>query len=306
MSLSGLQQTGYNEATEGTVFVDSGAIYYVTNDKSALDLVEADFNLLGATQGGASFGIDVSWRQIEIDGIKGNAKGARVKDEVVPSLEVNNLEFTVENLTKVISGSEYEDYPESDPTHDLIKRTCNIEAEDYIRWIMLVGRLAAQCSVGAEGEPIIFGVENVLQDGGFSFESTDGAESVVTATFSGHYDPSQSYTEPWRIWVPKGTGLAVLVTESELVAGMDDPNITVDLLHDIFDETEVEDAENWTLDDPDSTGLTLGSVDYVDDDTIVINMTGDDISEGTIELEATADTVEGDDAPESLFVEVQS
>lgn len=308
MSLSGLEQNVYDEKTTENVLVDSGALYYSESDVSINNLTESDFNPLGATQDGATFNIDTSWRNINIDGIKGNAKGSRVKDSVAPSIEANLLEFSVEHFQKAISGSYTEDWPSStDATHDLVRRDCNIELADYINYVALVGYLGADCSVGGSGEPVVFVVENALSDGGFSFDMADESEAVMSVTFSGHYDPAEAPTEPWAILSPKSTTNPLLRTDSELVVGQTNPDLTLDLHYDDFvGSSEATDTSNWSFTAGD-TGLAMDSVYYSDEDTVVMALdstgsTDGTVDAGTVEIQALAAALEGSNDSEILEV----
>jgi hypothetical protein len=204
MSLATLQKTGFRAETMDNIVVDAGAIYTVTAAvDGGISEDTADWSLLGATQDGATFNIDQSFRTIDIDGIKGEAKGAPVLESVAPMITANLLEFNTDNIQKALPGATVADWQDTAATHDILTRSGCIEAADYIDYVALVGRLATDCAAGSAGEPVVFLVKNGLSKSGFSFDMADESEAVMSVEFSGHYDPDTPTEEPWAILIPK-------------------------------------------------------------------------------------------------------
>ncbi len=316
MSFSGLKQTGYRDITNDVIMVDSGAIYFSNADKEIDSLVESDFSLFGALQGGSTFEVDTSYRDIDIDGIKGSAKGAKIKDEVSVMISGDLMEHTLENYLKALPGAYTSDWPDSDPTHDLIERDCNLALEDYVNYVALVGYLGEDCSVGTADEPFIFMLKNALNQSTVSIELADEAEGLIPVEFHGHYDPDNPDTEPWAIAHPKDVTTPRLATSDELVEGTTNPNLTFELLYDSFtSEVEAEDTTNWTFtDDVDgdgSTGLTLGTIYYHDDQSVTIELDSTGATDGTtdtgsISIQADAAALDGGEATEALKISTVS
>lgn len=205
MGISGLKKTGFRTESMDNILVDAGAIYVVeATQEGEISDTEGDWTLLGATQDGASFSIDQDFRSIEIDGIKGEAKGAQILEAVMPTITANLLEFNLENIQYALPGAVNEDWgDETTPTHELITRNSCIEVADYIDYVALVGKLSTDCAAGANDEPIVFLVKNGLAKSGFEFDVADEDEAIMSVEFSGHYDSDNTDEEPWAILLPK-------------------------------------------------------------------------------------------------------
>ena len=188
------QRHGITTETVDKFFVDAGAVY--------INLGEEDERLLGATRGGNSFVLEQDVYEAEIDGSPGPLKGARRIVEVRPRLTTNLIELSAENIRMAIAGSDLAAYPDdSAATHDVITRSRNIIAADYIKNIALVGTIS-----GAD-EPIIILLKNALQDENFEIGTENRGESVVSLQFTGHFDPANMGAEPWEIRYPRNNGL---------------------------------------------------------------------------------------------------
>src|SRR6185312_13768716 len=108
--------------------------------------------LLGATSGGNEFVVQQEVRQIEVDGAKGRTKGLQVITFQNPTLTVNLKEMTAQNLAQAITGGKVDT---TDTAYDIITSKGDIDAEDYIQNVTLVGKLT-------NGQSVVIVVENVL------------------------------------------------------------------------------------------------------------------------------------------------
>jgi hypothetical protein len=92
---------GVSTSTADRLLKEAGVVY--------LDFYNATEpgTLLGATQGGNTFEINRTLRDIRPDGAKGPVKGFRRLEEVVATLKVNLLEITAENLRMALAGATY-------------------------------------------------------------------------------------------------------------------------------------------------------------------------------------------------------
>jgi len=219
--LSTLKRSGLRENTTERFVVDAGAVYVfedleeITGDLSKeipMDPDDWDDNRLGATSGGNTFEVETEWRTIDIDGIKGEVKGARRKIAVMPQLTANVIEFSEEALKYAFPGADIEDWPleedletEEEASHKLFTRECNIDIADYVDLVALVGTLSLgdDCNGEHAGEPVIFLLENGLNDQTITMTTNDEDEIVFELTFSGHYDYDNLNAEPWKILLPK-------------------------------------------------------------------------------------------------------
>lgn len=190
------QTYGISDATTKNFVVDAGAVY--------LNFGETDERLLGATRGGSTFSIEQDIKVIEIDGARGNVKGARRVITSNAGLKVALLEMNTSNLMLAIPGTSATDYTDTTdtpvptaPTHDEIRRTRNLSDLDYLTNIALVGRVAGT------NDNAIFILYNAMSDQKLEMKFEDKNELVLEVTFSAHYDPTDAMTEPWAMIFPK-------------------------------------------------------------------------------------------------------
>lgn len=188
--------SGFTEATAENLLLDAGAFFINFDvDTDTFATAIAGNKLLGATRGGGNFSAIPSIRPIEIDGVKGAAKGLQVIDEWVTTLTSNVLEVTKEGLAKALAASEVDSV--SNEYYHIIKAKNYIELEDYIENITYVGKLS-----GAE-QPVIIQVYNVLNTQGLTLQTQDKNEAVIAMTFTGHYDAEELDNPPFAIFYPK-------------------------------------------------------------------------------------------------------
>lgn len=180
---------GVTTNTYKKFIVDSGACY--------LNYSESDELLLGATRGGSSFLIETEYRDMPADGAKGPVVGGRRITRVDASLTVNFVELSSVLLSRVLPGSAIADYG-SPKTHDEITRSLAIALTDYATNVALVGEVTGGGANAAE-----FILYNALVDGNFELALADGDEPVLTATFKGHFTPTDMDTEPWTMRFPE-------------------------------------------------------------------------------------------------------
>lgn len=189
--------TGLSATTTQHFVIDAGAVYINLG-------AGVSERLLGATRGGNVFSIEQDVKVIDIDGTRGNTKGARRIIMCNAGLKVGLLEMTTANLMLAIAGSSATDWtdasdepPPGAPTHDQIRRTRNLSDVDYVSNIALVGTLSGS------GENIIVMLYNALSDNKLEMKFDDKNELVLEVSFSAHYDPADVKTEPWAIFMPK-------------------------------------------------------------------------------------------------------
>lgn len=192
----GKKFTGVTADTPKKLLLDAGAFYknYDFTKTPALNAAA----LIGATQGGGSFSAVPTVRKIEIDGVKGNAKGLSVIDEWVVTMVLNIKEVTAENLVLALGAATSTASTETGLTgyKEITPRNEFLDA-DYATNITWVGRLS-----GAPNDPVIIVVKNALSTNGLSLTMADKAEGVIAATLTGHYDLADSETPPFKIYYP--------------------------------------------------------------------------------------------------------
>lgn len=186
--------SGFTEATAEKLLLDAGAFF--KNFEVGVDTFEsavAGDKLLGATQGGGTFSAVPTIRKIEIDGVKGAAKGLEAIDEWVVTITANMKEISEDVLvTALAAGASVT----GSAGYKKIAANNYIQLTDYIDNITWVGKLS-----GSE-TPVIIQVHNALSTGGLTLQTQDKNEAVVALTFTGHYDASDLDTPPFDIHYP--------------------------------------------------------------------------------------------------------
>lgn len=188
--------SGYTSATPKKLLLDAGAFFKnfnVGSDTFASAIAAG--KLLGATQGGGTFSAVPTIRKIEIDGVKGSAKGLEVIDEWVVTLSANIKELKKEALQAALAAGTIDTTTSLD--YDIIAANNYIALTDYIDNITWVGKLSGT------NDPLIIQVYNALNTGGLTLATADKAEAVVAVTFNGHYDDANLDTPPFKIYYPK-------------------------------------------------------------------------------------------------------
>jgi len=187
--------TGYTNKTPLHYLLDAGAIY--TNLTYEATTGEFTGDLLGATSGGNEFALQQTTRVIQVDGVKGAAKGNIQIDEEVPQLTINLKELTAQNIARAIAGSKVE----ADENYNIITTKGVIELTDYLENIAFVGRLSGST------KPVVIIIENAISLEGLSIKTTDSGEAVVPVVFRGTYDSAalEAQRAPFKIYWPLET-----------------------------------------------------------------------------------------------------
>lgn len=199
--------SGYTNKTPEHLVLDAGA-FFKNYDVETDDFQKAVTagKLIGATRGGGEFSAVPSVRQIEVDGIKGRAKGLETIDTWDVYIKANVLEITKESLKLALGASEIDET--TNEKYSIIKGKNNIELADYLDNVTWIGTLSGS------DEPVIIQVENALNTDGLKLTMTDKSEGVIAMTFYGHYEQSSLNTPPYKVYYPKP------VTDTEADTGV--------------------------------------------------------------------------------------
>ena len=188
--------TGFTQDTAKRLLLDAGA--FVKDFEPATDTWDTvkTTKIIGATQGGGSFSAVPTIRRIEIDGVKGAAKGLEALDEWVVKITENVKGVSAEALAIALASSTN---TAAGTPEGYIKIAANnsIELTDYLENITWIGKLSGS------DQPVIILVKNVLCTNGLSLTMADKAEGVIALTFTGHYDPSELDSPPFEIYYPE-------------------------------------------------------------------------------------------------------
>ncbi len=208
--------SGFTTETAQSLLLDAGA--YFKNFEVGKDTFESAVTggkLLGATRGGGEFSAVPAVRQIEVDGVKGKAKGLENIDSWDVYIKANVLEVKKDTLKTALcaskDGEAVEDY-------DVIEAKNNIELTDYIDNITWVGTLS-----GSDA-PVIIQVYNAINTDGLKLQTQDKNESVLAMTFYGHYTQDDLNTPPFKVYYPKAKEEPVEQTSGTNTTGTDTDN----------------------------------------------------------------------------------
>lgn len=207
--------SGFNQKTAENLLLDAGA-FFVNLDPATENFDDAVTagKLLGATRGGGKFTAIPKMRTIEIDGVKGAAKGLQVIDAWEVKMLANVLEVTVEGISKALTASEVDTV--TNAVYEIIKAKNYIALTDYIDNITWVGKLSGTT------EPAIIQVYNALNSNGLTLQTQDKAESVIAMEFMGHYASDDLDNPPFAIYYPKAQGI-ITGTVTELIGAVATP-----------------------------------------------------------------------------------
>src|SRR5690625_2290916 len=123
--------SGYTSDTAENLLLDAGAFFidYDVDEDSFEDAVVAG-KLIGATRGEGTFTATPEIRSIEVDGVKGKAKGLQVIDSWTVTMLANVLEVTKKGLSKALTASETDET--TNQIYDIITAKNSISLDDYI------------------------------------------------------------------------------------------------------------------------------------------------------------------------------
>lgn len=198
--------SGFTSKTTEHLLLDAGAFFknynYKPNgtDNDTFDTAVAAGKLIGATQGGGEFSAVAAIRQIEVDGVKGRAKGLETIDSWDVYLKATILETSSETIKLALGAAEVD--TASDTEYDIISGKADISSEDYVENITWVGKLS-----GSE-KPVIIQVYNALNTDGLKVTVKDKGEATIPMTFYGHYTQEDLNTPPFKIHYPKKSAAA--------------------------------------------------------------------------------------------------
>ena len=188
---------GLTSKTKEHLLLDAGAFFKnFTVGTDTYESAKTEGKLLGATKGGGGFDAKPNIRAIEIDGLKGNMKGSEQIDSWDVTLKANIIEITKNMLATALCASVVDEASNDD--YYVIKGKGIIENEDYIDNITYVG------TISGSSKPVIIQIFNAINTEGLSLTTQDKSETVIAATFAGHYEEDDD-NPPFAIYYPKET-----------------------------------------------------------------------------------------------------
>lgn len=190
--------SGFTANTPKHLQLDAGA--FLKNYDVSKDTWEAAkaTKLIGATVGGGSFSAAPTIRRIEVDGVKGAAKGMEALDEWVVTLTANVKEITAESIKLALAAAQ-SSVTTSPSGYTKITSKNEIALDDYMDNLTWVGRLSGS------KDPVIIVVKNALTTNGLTISFADKSEGLIPVTVTGHYDLDDLETPPFDIYYPSVT-----------------------------------------------------------------------------------------------------
>lgn len=193
--------SGFTKRTAENLLLDAGAFFrnfkFVEGgtDNDTFDTAVAAGKLIGATKGGGEFSAVAAIRQIEVDGVKGKAKGLEVIDSWDVYLKATVLETTSESIKAALGAATVD--TETDDDYDVITGNSAIGLEDYIDNVTWIGTLSGS------DKPVIIQVFNGLNTEGLKLTMQDKNEGTIPMTFYGHYTDDDLDSPPFKVFYPK-------------------------------------------------------------------------------------------------------
>lgn len=190
--------SGFTAKTPKHLQLDAGA--FLKNYDVSKDTWEAAkaTKLIGATAGGGSFSAVPTIRRIEVDGVKGAAKGMEALDEWFVTLTANVKEITAESIKLALAAAQ-SSVTMSPSGYTKITSKNEIALDDYMENLTWVGRLSGS------NDPVIIVVKNALATNGLTISFADKSEGLIPVTVTGHYDLDDLETPPFDIYYPSVT-----------------------------------------------------------------------------------------------------
>ena len=188
--------SGFTADTAKHLQLDAGAFlrnYDVSKDTWA---TAKTTKLIGATAGGGSFSAVPNIRRVEIDGVKGAAKGLQDIDEWTVTMTANVKEITAESL-KLALGAAKSESATTPAGYTHVTGKNQIDDADYLDNLTWVGRLSGS------NDPVIIVVKNALSTNGLTISFADKSEGLIPVTVTGHYTADDLETPPFDIYYPK-------------------------------------------------------------------------------------------------------
>lgn len=188
--------TGQTSETKERLLLGAGVFAkgYVPGTDT-LESLKTNDKLLGATTGGGTFTATKNGHYLQIDGMPENTKGNYILDSWGTTLEMTLQETTVETLKFALTAAATDDTTTKGYTTIIPKN--GMEDEDYEDSVSFVGRLSGS------NDPVVITIFNAIATSDLKINPQDGKESSIQVTLTGHYDPDDPETPPFKIYYPK-------------------------------------------------------------------------------------------------------
>lgn len=188
--------SGFTANTAESLLLDAGAFFKNFDvDTDTYESAKAAGKLIGATKDGGEFQAKPEIRQIQVDGVKGAAKGLDVVDSWSVYIKANVLEIKKDTIVSALCSAEVD--TESNNKYDVISALNEMSVDNYIDNITWVGTLSGS------DEPVIIQIFNAIDTEGLTLTTKDKDQAVIAMTFEGRYAIDGLDNPPFKIYYPK-------------------------------------------------------------------------------------------------------
>ena len=194
MAIAHKTLSGFNKNTSQNLQLNAGMF---VKDYDPLTGTLETATILGATSGGGTFTAVPEMRAIEVDGVRGVAKGMQVLDSWEIKMTTTLKESTAENFKLALASAKVT----QDETNKYEVITANnfIDDTDYIPNVCWLG------TISGSDKPICIKIMNVLNTNGLNFTFEDKGEGSIALELMAHYDSENLDSPPFEIYVPTKT-----------------------------------------------------------------------------------------------------
>lgn len=191
-------RSGYTKDTAKRLWIDSGVAYKNIEYDKEKDIFVGE--RIGATSGGVSFAVEITQRQVELDGTSHvQAKGLKVVEEANATLTVPLKELTAQAFKDSIKGTVREAKDDEAPKgYKVIETMREITEDMYADNVGVVGHQPGN------SQPIIVILDNAMVSEGIDVSTEDNNEAILEQAWQAHadYDQLQNGEYPWHIYYP--------------------------------------------------------------------------------------------------------
>lgn len=188
--------TGQTSLTKERLLLGAGVYakgYVPGTDK--LDSLKESGKLLGATTGGGTFTAIKNGHYLQIDGMPEKTKGNFILESWDVTLDVTLQETTVDTLKLALTAASTDNTAIEGYT--TISPKNGMEDEDYEDSVSVI------CRLSGSNDPVVITIFNAISTSDFTINPQDGKEAAIKVTLTGHYDPDDPETPPFKIYYPK-------------------------------------------------------------------------------------------------------
>ena len=199
------KQTGLTANSKNYMVLDAAVVYKATaaqltaletalGSGTGIDTALAAMTLLGATKGGAEVNLSETWRQIEVDGMRGKVRGFDRLEMVEGSVKATLLEWSRSNLELLFPQVVASDVG-TPANYRKITGDTNL-APVYHDGIVIQGNRVDPA------KPLFIVLKNVICSTKDAMQFQDKAEATIGVTFEARFDPATPNEYPFVIYTP--------------------------------------------------------------------------------------------------------